>query len=262
MRRPTALRLESITSMERVRSACSLAVHAGFDGIEWSIPREHLAPILAGQTSGLGFLTTLQTTDLEVIAVTAPCGSADLRETARSVIGLLDGVRMIGARCLNLTIPPIGPSPGGVGFAHYSDAMNFAYGLLRRVRFEAEAAGVAVALEAVCGGALISPVELRELVDSANSWAVGACIDVGRTLAIGSPADWIETLGRRVHSVRIDPDSPPGETRRDARPVDFAALFRALDRVPRERPIIAAGASDPDRQRAALVELGCPLEGP
>lgn len=260
MRRPTALRLESTANIEQLRSASSLAVRAGFDGIEWSIPHEHPTSLPTDQTNELDILTGLQPTDLAVVAVAVRWGSPDLDDTAKSVTGLLDRVRTIGTRCLNLTIPPIPLSPCGDGFTRYSDALNFAYRLLRRIRFEAEAAGVAVALEAACGGVFFSPIELRELVDSVNSWAVGTCIDIGRVLAIGSPADWIETLGPRVRSVRLDTDLRPENVRPDAGSVDFAGLRRALERVPRDRPIIAVGTSEPIERRAALAELGCPLK--
>ena len=260
MRRPTALRIEPIANIDELQNACAIAVRAGFDGIEWSIGDEELASFSTGQTNQrFDFLTDLGAHRIDVIAIASHGGSPDLDQTANSVAAALDRFRAIGARSLNLSIPPVTPASGRNGFVRYSDALDFAYRLLRRVRFEAEAAGVAVALEAACGGAFRSPVEARELVDSVNSWAVGMCVDVGRVLAVGSPADWIETLGSRVHSVRLEPDWPPSGSGPSA-PVDVAALGHALRRVPRERPVIAAGKSDPIIQRKNLVGLGCPLE--
>ena len=50
---------------------------------------------------------------------------------------------------------------------------------------------------------MLSPVELREIIDEANSASVGVCIDVDRVAQVGSAADWITTLRHRVHVVRF-----------------------------------------------------------
>ena len=260
MRRPTALRIESTAKIDELQKVCGIAVRAGFDGIEWSIPDEDLALISTGQMNQLfDSLTDLHGQGIEVIAIASHVGSMDLKQTAMGVATALDRCGAIGARCLNLSIHPVTPSPGHNGFVRYSEVLDFAYRLLRCVRFDAESAGVAVALEAVCGGAFLSPVEARELVDSVNSWAIGMCVDVGRVLAVGWPVDWIETLGSRVHSVRLEPDWPLSGSGPSV-PVDVAALGHALGRVPYERPLIAAGKGDPITQRKNLAGLGCPLE--
>jgi hexulose-6-phosphate isomerase len=62
---------------------------------------------------------------------------------------------------------------------------------------------VRIALENVWNRFLLSPIEMRDLVDSAGSRAVTALFDVGNCLAFGYPEHWIRVLGRdrlfRVH---------------------------------------------------------------
>lgn len=92
--------------------------------------------------------------------------------------------------------------------------------------------GVALALDAPSCGCLLSPVELREVIDTANSSAIGACLDLGKIAALGSPADWVTTLGHRVHAVRVSHEQAPRA------PLDSDDLPTALQSVPRDRPII------------------------
>ena len=64
-----------------------------------------------------------------------------------------------------------------------------------------------MALEPVIGGCLLSPVELREIIDNANSWAVGSVVDADRVAAGGCVEDWVRTLAHRIHAVRLAGDS-------------------------------------------------------
>ena len=254
------MRIAPIANIEELQTACSSAVRAGFDGVEWPVSGEPVDGRSTELASRAGLFTDSVPPDLSVIAMAVKGDSTNLGGTVERVTALLRDGEQLGARCLNYTIPPIRSVSAEIGFVSYSDALNFAYHLLRRVRFEAEATGVAVALEAATGRTLLSPVELRELVDAANSWAVGVCVDVAYASVVGSPADWIEVLGPRVHSLRVSPGSPSRPKDDDSRATEFNALLTALRRVPAERPIIAAGSDDARGQRAFLADLGCPIE--
>jgi len=120
---------------------------------------------------------------------------------------------------------------------------------------------VVVALEAGANGCLLSPVELREIIDAANSWAVGVCIDVARIGRIGSPADWLRILRARVHAVRVNSDylhdRPDQSTR--VEPINPALIAEALDEIQYDRIVIATGTGDPAPIRANLMNLGCPM---
>lgn len=190
----------------KISAAQAAAAASGFDGVEWVGPEgvgtlveslHALAKTLPESTDRrCGVATRVKSTDLEAVV-------HDLNE-ALTVSGGL------GATCLSVTLPPIkgrpDPTmdPGATGeFARYQDQLNFAFQILHRLRFTAERSGVALAVEGAVGGGLLSPVELREIIDEANSASVGVCIDVDRIAQVGSTADWITTLGRRVRAVRF-----------------------------------------------------------
>lgn len=260
MNKPTALRIAGITDPNELLNACKEAVSAGFDGVELAVAASLVEPETTGQLAALKLFTGSTGRDLRVVAIAATCPTTDLHAAVESVTAMLRQAGRLEARCLNLTIPPIRPAKSDDGFSRYQDAREFAYGLLYRVRFEAEAAGAPIALEAGDGDVLTSPVELREIIDAANSWAVGVCVDVGRVARIGVAEDWITTLHRRIHAVRLRETVLAGTApaREDPTSVDLLALADALAQVPAERPLIAAGRSPAADLRARLADLECP----
>ncbi len=260
MNRPIALRIAGLADPNELLSACREAVSAGFDGIEWPVAASSVEPETTDHLAALELLTGSTGRDLRVIAIAATCRTTDLDAAVEAVTAMVRQAGRLEARCLNLTIPPIRRGSGDEGFSHYQDARDFAYGLLHRVRFEAEAAGVPVALEAGAGNVLNSPVELREIIDAANSWAVGACVDLDRVSRIGVPEDWITTLHRRIHAVRWSETAlaGTGPAQEDPKSVDLPTLADALAQVPLERPVIVAGRSPAADLRTRLADLGCP----
>ncbi len=197
MKRPTLLRVEQTHGATFSSDRYNQAAANGFDGVEWALGG--WGPATAN-ASGLGAKTETS----RVHAVAARCSTTKIDAALEEVMQLLGGTAKVGASCLNLTIPPVGAERAAVAFKRYQQALDFAGGLFVGLRYEAERTGVALALEAATGGVLCSPVELRELIDDAHSWAVGACVDVACVSSIGPPADWITTLGRRIHSVRTE----------------------------------------------------------
>ncbi len=184
---------------------------SGFDGVEWVVPQDTpavvdslhaLAAALPDSTDRrCGVATRVKSTDLEAVV-------RDLTEALEVSGGL-------GATCLSVTLPPITNRPdptmssaATIGFARYQDHLNFAFQILHRLRFAAERSGVALAVEGAADGGLLSPVELREIIDEANSASVGVCLDVDRIAQVGSAADWITTLGHRIRAVRFDRPAP------------------------------------------------------
>ena len=116
------------------------------------------------------------------------------------------------------------------------------------MRFEAEATGVTVALEAATGGCFLSPIEVRELIDAVNSSAIGVCLDLERIGAIGSPLDWIDTLHRRVQAVRYtEVPCSGGSAAAQTCQVPIDTLIQALDGIPSDCPLILSGVPLPRR---------------
>lgn len=101
---------------------------------------------------------------------------------------------------------------------------------------EAEAAGVHIGIENVWNRFLLSPIEMRRLIDEVGSDHVGAYFDVGNIIYVGDPEDWIEILGSRIRKVHLS------DYRREqaglggfvdlfAGDVDFRAVTAALQKI-------------------------------
>lgn len=225
--------IERAGDCDAALAALASAMEAGFDGVEIAMPG------IAGSPAA-----PIANADSGVIAVAAVCRSTDVTCGLAEVSALLSQAANCRATCLNLTLPPIDGQDGGAGFARYQDGLNFAYRVLYDLRYEAESTGVAIALEAADGAGLLSPVELREIINQANSPAVGVCLDVARVSRVGVALDWIATLGNRIKSLRVELDH--GE---------LDPLANALDAAGYDGPVMVRGTADPDRLRAAVARL-------
>ncbi len=228
MKRPLLLTVDDCSTPDDLRDLAAKALSSGFDGVEWRLPVEFAPGQLANSNLGT----------IPIGAMATRCEMMDIPSAVHFVTSKLQEAASFAAKVLNLSIPPVRQGDDGHGFARYQDSLNFAYELLHQVRLEAEATGVSIALEAASGGGLLSPIELRELIDAVYSSAVGACIDVERIAMIGSPFDWIQTLQRRVQSVRYcDISRSVGEVA-PASHVGKETLVPLLDEIDSDCPLI------------------------
>jgi L-ribulose-5-phosphate 3-epimerase len=74
---------------------------------------------------------------------------------------------------------------------------------LKQILPAAEETGVAIGVENVWNKFLLSPLEMRDFIDSFNSDAVGAYFDVGNVLLTGYPEQWIRILCHRIKRVHV-----------------------------------------------------------
>ena len=101
--------------------------------------------------------------------------------------------------------------PGAVDVFFLPDAEVVAYDVcyqraceaLRQILPSAEETGVAICIENVWNKFLLSPLEMRDFIDSFNSEMVRAYFDVGNVLLIGYPEQWIRILGKRIKRVHV-----------------------------------------------------------
>jgi len=194
---------------------------SGFDGVEWVVASD--AGTLVESLHALA--AALPEAANRRCSVAAHVTSTDLEAVVSILNEALEVSGGLGATCLAVTLPPIvtprdptKTAGAAVAFTRYQDHLNFAFQILHRLRFAAERSGVAMAVEGAAGGGLLSPVELREIIDEANSASVGVCLDIDRIAKIGSTADWITTLRHRIRAVRFG--------RSDAVPEALDALVR------------------------------------
>jgi hexulose-6-phosphate isomerase len=101
--------------------------------------------------------------------------------------------------------------PGAVDVFFLPDAEVIPYDVcyqkageaLRQILPSAEEVGVTICIENVWNKFLLSPLEMRDFIDSFHSEAVGAYFDVGNVLLTGYPEQWIRILNRRIKRVHI-----------------------------------------------------------
>lgn len=226
---------------------CQRPDASGYDGVAWDLRafsgQEALARI-AGAGDGR----------VSCGSVACRCDATDVAEATDEVHALLAGSARLGACSLCLTLPPLlgtgrsdGIAPVAGGFRHYQEQLNFAGGLLHETRLACGSSGVTLAIEAVSGGGLLSPVELRELIDGAYAATVGVCLDLARLRSIGAALDWIDTLRHRLFVVRL-PSKPVSSDEVDA-------VLAALSRCRFDRTIICPEPTWVPRCRAAM---SCP----
>lgn len=67
----------------------------------------------------------------------------------------------------------------------------------------AEKLGVAILIENVWNMMLLSPMELKGLVDEIGSKRVGVLFDTGNVIQFGYPEQWIRILGERIQEVHL-----------------------------------------------------------
>ncbi len=63
--------------------------------------------------------------------------------------------------------------------------------------------GVVMAIENVWNKFILSPIEMRDFIDSFDSPWVGAYVDVANMMAYGYPHQWLRTLGTRVKGIHF-----------------------------------------------------------
>lgn len=74
---------------------------------------------------------------------------------------------------------------------------------IRKVSPTAERLKVYIGIENVWNKFLLSPLEMRDFIDSFKSKYVAAYFDIGNVLISGYPEQWINILGKRIKKVHI-----------------------------------------------------------
>ena len=101
--------------------------------------------------------------------------------------------------------------PGYVGLPWNPQARpvryDLAYDRTRQALTElapvAESLGVTILVENIWNKFLLSPLEVRSLIDEVASPRVGVLLDTGNLIAFGYPEQWIRILGPRIKEVHL-----------------------------------------------------------
>ena len=182
---------------------------AGFDGVELSFAARGDGPLTMdlgeAEIDALRDLVAshgLQATSLMCGALLreAPLVSADAAVRAQGLANLRRGLRVaarLGADTILVHPGQLRPE------ARYDAAFGWLVAALRELRPDLEATGVGLAIENVWNKFLLSPLEMRELIDQVGHPLVGAYFDVGNVVAFGYPQQWVHILGPRVRRVHV-----------------------------------------------------------
>jgi sugar phosphate isomerase/epimerase len=256
-----------------VEDLCGLARTHAFEAVALTLGGESAVLPAAGEAECARIRSEIEEQGLRVSAAfltsSSPdrFGVADDRAFSRAVnvtARALEQASWLGAHTL-VVVPAIvaGESHGPGSAGTYADALNRTHQALQRLRFAAERSGVTIALTAARHGFLLSPVELRELLDEQHLPSVGACLDLDACRSVGSVRDWIETLGQRVHCMvlggRRSALERPTETLAAA---ELATVRDALATQGFAGPICCTGEDTIQTARAILGDRRSSLQIP
>lgn len=101
--------------------------------------------------------------------------------------------------------------PGAVGVdfisgcevVSYDKAYDNALEALTELKATAESYNVSIGIENVWNKFLLSPLEMRNFIDTVNSPFVGSYFDVGNVMYSGYPEQWIRILGKRIKKLHF-----------------------------------------------------------
>jgi hexulose-6-phosphate isomerase len=85
----------------------------------------------------------------------------------------------------------------------YDQALERTFDTIDALKKDTENAKINIGIENVWNKFLLSPLEMRDFIDSFNSEFIGSYFDVGNVMLYGYPEHWIRMLGRRIKGVHF-----------------------------------------------------------
>lgn len=195
------------------KDAMQEAKELGFDAIELAIGSKGVLTEKTTQAECEDIVATAQKIGIEISSVASgeSWGCSPTANDADTRAKIID----FTAKALQVT-KWLGTDaylyvPGAVHVFFLPDAEVIPYDVCYKRAIEAikkllpaaEETGVAICIENVWNKFLLSPLEMRDFIDSFNSPMIGAYFDVGNVLLTGYPDQWIRILGKRIKRVHV-----------------------------------------------------------
>jgi hexulose-6-phosphate isomerase len=185
------------------------AKEAGFDGVELAIADPGAGPFTleTSEREAGGIRETAARVGVDLPSV---MGSAAFRTTpvlhpdpavrSECVARLgrtLERAKWIGATAVLLHPGQLKPE------TRYDDAWEWTRDALKAVIPHAERYGVSLAIENVWNKFILSPTEMRQMIDEVGHPLIGTYFDVGNCILYGYPEQWVAILGSRIKKVHV-----------------------------------------------------------
>ena len=200
-------------SGKSIEESFEIAKKAGYDGIELALDEDGRTGLNSTTQELAKIREQAEKIGLELPSVasglywTYPFSSDDeaVREKGVQIAEKqLEMAKALGADTI-LVVPGAVNVPWNPNFkaVRYDIAYDRALSALNRIKSKAEALKIHIGIENVWNQFLLSPLEMRNLIDEIGSPYVGAYFDVGNVVAFGQPEDWIRILGSRIRKVHF-----------------------------------------------------------
>lgn len=208
-----AINIWSFFGPWNLEEKCKIAAEAGFSGIEIDLTEDGPVDFKKSGKELADVRKTAEAAGLEPTGLAcalywgANAASADEQNRKKADEILSRQIECAAA----LGLDSILVIPGTVGadfipdceIVPYADAWDRARAFIERALPQAGKAGVTICIENVWNKFLISPLEMKQFIDSFSSDAVAAYFDVGNALGVGYPEHWIPILGERIKRVHF-----------------------------------------------------------
>ena len=251
---------------------------AGFDEVELTIGDGGCVAMDIVESACVDLAKQVQSAGLAIsgLCLNEPCASglvstvAEDREAAiERVTAALDRAASLGTDVLVLGLGATDGSQAdqravieSAGITTpYDDTCALALDSLLSLRFEAEARAVHLACRNNVYRFLLSPGEMRDLIDRVNSPWCRVCLDLTAGVHYGEAEHWLRGLGHRIVRVRFgEPTLIPrvqiqGNPSTGATAVDWPSVRPALNEIAYTGPLTYCGRIDDVSGFASRFEL-------
>jgi len=202
-----------LEAQKPIAEAMQEAKDLGFDAVELAIASKGVLTHYATETQCEDIVAAAQKIGIEISSV----ASGESWTCSPTANDPKHRAKIIDFTCKALQVTKwLGTDaylfvPGAVDVFFLPDAEVIDYDIcyqrateaVKKILPAAQETGVAICIENVWNKFLLSPLEMRDFIDSFNSKMVGAYFDVGNVLLTGYPEQWIRILGKRIKRVHV-----------------------------------------------------------